>query len=64
MSIDLFGIKARQDCLSHLRKITELEDKLENQNRIIELQAQKIEGLKNQTPWFGSNIDFPNNNKR
>lgn len=64
MSIDLFGIKARQDCLSHLRKITELEDKIENQNRIIEMQAQRIEGLKNQTPWFGSDIDFPGSSRR
>lgn len=57
---DLFGIKARQACLSHLRKITELEDKIKNQNMIIEMQAQRIEGLKNQTPWFGSDIDYPN----
>ena len=57
---DLFGIKARQDCLSHLRKITELEDKIKNQNMIIEMQAQRIEGLKNQTPWIGSDIDYPN----
>lgn len=57
---DLFGIKARQECLSHMRKITELEDKIKNQNMIIEMQAQRIEGLKNQTPWFGSDIDYPN----
>lgn len=61
--IDLFGIKARQDCLSHLRKITELEDQIQEQKRLIELQAQKIEGLKNQTPWFGSDIDYPNSYK-
>lgn len=60
---DLFGIKARQDCLSHLRKITELKDKIKNQNMIIELQAQRIEGLKNQTPWFGSDIDYPNSRR-
>ena len=58
--LDLFGIKARQECLSHLRKITELEDKIKDQDMIIEMQAQRIEGLKNQTPWFGSDIDYPN----
>lgn len=58
--LDLFGRKARQDNLSHLRKITELEDKIKTKDRIIEMQAQRIEGLKNQTPWFGSDIDFPN----
>lgn len=62
--IDLFGIKARQDCLSHLKKITELEDKIEEQKRLIELQAQKIEGLKNQTPWFGSDLDYPNSSRK
>lgn len=61
--IDLFGIKAKQDCLSHLRKITELEDQIQEQKRLIELQAQKIEGLKNQTPWFGSDIDYPNSRR-
>lgn len=60
---DLFGIKARQDCLSHLRKITELEDKIKNQNMIIEMQAQRIEGLKNETPWIGSDLDYPNSHK-
>lgn len=62
--LDLFGIKARQDCLSHLRKITELEDKIKNQNMIIEMQAQRIEGLKNQTPWFGSDLDYPNSSRK
>lgn len=57
---DPFGIKARQDNLLHLRKIRELEDKIETKDRIIEMQAQRIEGLKNQTPWFGSDIDYPN----
>ena len=57
--IDFFGIRSRQEVLNHLNKIKKLEDKIENQNRIIEMQAQRIEGLKNQTPWFGSDIDYP-----
>ena len=58
--IDLFGIKARQECLSHLRKIRELEDKIETKDRIIEMQAQRIHGLKNPITGFGSNLDYPN----
>ena len=57
---DLFGIKARQECLSHLRKITELEDKIKMKDRIIEMQAQRIRGLKNPITGYGSDIDYPN----
>lgn len=58
--IDLFGIKARQDCLSHLRKITELEDELTKYKQTCELQAQVIDHLKNDTAHLISDVDFPN----
>lgn len=61
--IDLFGIKARQECLSHLRKIRELEDKIKTRDRIIDMQAQRIRGLKNPITGFGSDIDYPNSRR-
>lgn len=61
--IDIFGIKARQNNLSHLRKIRELEDTIERKNYIIELQAQKIEHLKNELTWFGDDLDYPNSRR-
>lgn len=60
MKIDLFGIKARQDCLSHLRKITELEDDVFKLKQTCELQAQIIDHLKNDTSHLIQDVDFPN----
>ncbi len=57
--IDFFGIRSRQEVLNHLNKIKKLEDKIENQNRIIKMQQQKIKDLQFRLP-YGSDIDFPN----
>ena len=57
--IDLFGIKARQDSLHNMKKIEQLEDKIEEQNRIIQMQQQRIKELKYRLP-FGNDIDYPN----
>ena len=56
--IDLFGIKARQNSLHHMKKIKQLEDKIEEQNRIIQMQQQKIKALQFRLP-FGNDIDYP-----
>lgn len=60
--IDLFGIKARQDALHHMKKIEQLEDKIKEQNRIIQMQQQKIKALQFRLP-FGSDIDYPGGRK-
>ena len=61
---DLFGIKARQDCLSHLARITKLEDEIARLKAINEVQAQRIDALKHEVPFMYSyidDLDFPNN---
>lgn len=58
--IDLFGIKAKQTNLNHLRRITELEDELTKYKQTCELQAQIIDHLKNDTAHLINDIDFPN----
>lgn len=60
MNIDLFGIKARQTNLNHLRRITELEDEVHKLKQTCELQAQIIDHLKNDTAHLISDVDFPN----
>ena len=64
MSIDLFGIKARQTNLNHLRRITELEDKVYKLKQTCELQAQVIDHLKNDTAHLISDVDFPNSSHK
>lgn len=61
--IDLFGIKARQDSLDHMKKIEQLEDKIKEQNRIIQMQQQRIKELQYRLP-FGNDIDYPGSNRR
>lgn len=61
--IDLFGIKARQEAQEHIKVINDFKEVIRANNRIIELQAQKIEHLKNIVTWFGNDIDFPNSHK-
>ena len=61
--IDLFGIKAKQTSLNHLKRIYELERKVDEQKLYIELLSQKIERLQNEVTWFGNDIDFPNSYK-
>lgn len=61
--IDLFGIKARQEAQDHIKVINNLKDELHQKDLLIELQAQKIENLKNDITWFGNDIDFPNSKK-
>lgn len=61
--IDLFGIKARQEAQEHIKVINDLKDEVHQKNLLIELQAQKIENLKNEVTWFGNDIDFPNSRK-
>jgi len=61
--IDLFGIKARKEAQEHLKKYYQLKDALKQKDLLIELQAQKIENLKNEVTWFGNDIDFPNSPK-
>lgn len=58
--IDLFGRKARAKAQEHLKNYYKLEDALKQKDRIIKLQAQKIEHLKNEVTWFGDDIDYPN----
>ena len=58
--IDLFGIKAKQTNLNHLRRITELEDELNKYKQTCELQAQIIDHLKNDTSHLIQDVDFPN----
>lgn len=61
--LDLFGIKARQDCLSHLHRICQLEDQIAGLKATVEIQAQRIEALKNETPFmydYIDDLDFPN----
>lgn len=60
---DLFGIKARQETQEHIKVINDLKDAIHAKDLIIELQAQKIENLKNEVTWFGNDIDFPNSRK-
>lgn len=64
MSIDLFGIKARQTNLNHLRRITELEDELTKYKQTCELQAQIIDHFKNDTAHLINDIDFPNSSRK
>ena len=64
MSIDLFGIKAKQTNLNHLRRITELEDEVHKLKQTCELQAQIIDHLKNDTAHLISDIDFPNSSRK
>lgn len=64
MSIDLFGIKARQTNLNHLRRITELEDEVHKLKQTCELQAQIIDHLKNDTAHLINDIDFPNSSRK
>ena len=61
--IDLFGIKARQTSLNHLRRITELEDEVFKWKRTCELQAQVIDHLKNDTSHLIQDVDFPNSKR-
>lgn len=61
--IDLFGIKARQTSLNHLRRITELEAEVFKLKQTCELQAQVIDHLKNDTAHLISDIDFPNSKR-
>lgn len=61
--IDLFGIKARQEAQEHIKVINNLKDKLHQKDLVIELQAQKIENLKNEVTWFDNDIDFPNSRR-
>lgn len=63
MSIDLFGIKARQTNLNHLRRITELEDEVYKLKQTCELQAQVIDHLKNDTAHLINDVDFPNSKR-
>lgn len=63
MNIDIFGIKARQTSLNHLRRITELEDEVFKLKQTCELQAQVIDHLKNDTAHLISDIDFPNSKR-
>lgn len=63
MKIDLFGIKARQTNLNHLRRITELEDEVFKLKQTCELQAQVIDHLKNDTGHLIRDIDFPNSKR-
>lgn len=56
--IDLFGINARQDLLHYMKKIEQLEDKIKEQNRIIQMQQQRIKELQYRLP-FGNDIDYP-----
>lgn len=58
--IDLFGLKAKQECQVHMRKIVELNDEIEELKRVIEMQSQRIEYFKNEIPFMYSQIDFPN----
>ena len=58
--IDLFGIKAKQTSLNHLKRIYELERKVDEQKLYIELLSQKLDRLQNEVTWFGNDIDFPN----
>ena len=55
---DLFGMKARQDCLSHLARITKLEDEVASLKAINEVQAQRIDALKHNNTVY--DLDFPN----
>lgn len=64
MSIDLFGIKAKQTNLNHLRRITELEDEVYKLKQTCELQAQVIDHLKNDTAHLISDVDFPNSSHK
>lgn len=61
--IDFFGIKARQDCLSHLKKITQLEDEVFKWKQTCELQAQVIDHLKNDASHLYQDVDFPNSKR-
>lgn len=63
MSIDLFGIKARQTNLNHLRRITELEDEVHKLKQTCELQSQIIDHLKNDTAHLINDVDFPNSKR-
>ena len=62
--IDLFGIKARQTNLNHLRRITELEDEVHKLKQTCELQAQIIDHLKNDTAHLINDVDFPNSSRK
>lgn len=60
--IDLFGIRSRKDVLDHMKKIEQLEDKITEQNRIIQMQQQRIKKLQYRLP-FGNDLDFPNSKR-
>ena len=61
--IDFLGIRSRQEVLNHMKKIEQLEDKIKEQNRIIQMQQQKIKALQFRLP-FGDDIDYPGSRRQ